>query len=178
MLQPVPTPAEFPRDEAAEREIAWLKSFILGIRQIRSGMDIAPSKKLPVLLQNASPSELATVERNRAMLERLAGAESITALEPGTVAPQSATALIGELTLLVPMAGLIDAAAEIERLGKRIAKAREDLGKTNAKLNNENFVRNAPPQVVATERERAAELERTIASLEEQLARIRKLGGS
>jgi valyl-tRNA synthetase len=178
MLQPFPTPAEFPRDEAAEREIAWLKSFILGIRQIRSGMDIAPSRKLPVLLQNASPSELATVERNRAMLERLAGAESITALEPGTVAPQSATALIGELTLLVPMAGLIDAAAEIERLGKRIAKAREDLGKTNAKLNNENFVRNAPPQVVATERERAAELERTIASLEEQLARIRKLGGS
>ena len=65
-----------------------------------------------------------------------------------------------------------------ERLGKRIAKAREDLGKTQAKLSNENFVRNAPPQVVATERERAAELERTMASLEVQLERIRGLGGS
>jgi valyl-tRNA synthetase len=178
MLQPFPSPADYPRDAAAETEIAWLKSFILGIRQIRSGMDIAPSKKLPVLMKNASTAELAMVERNRAMLERLAGTASITVLQPNETAPQSATALIGELTLLVPMAGLIDAAAEIERLTRRIARAREDLAKTNAKLSNDNFVRNAPPQVVATERERAAELERTIASLEEQLDRIRKLGGS
>jgi valyl-tRNA synthetase len=178
MLQPYPAPADYPRDAAAESEIAWLKAFILGIRQIRSGMDIAPSKKLPVLLKNASTAELATIERNRATLERLAGTASITVLGPNETAPQSATALIGELTLLVPMAGLIDAAAEIERLGKRIAKAREDLAKTNAKLSNDNFVRNAPPQVVATQREHAAELERTIASLEEQLDRLRKLGGS
>jgi valyl-tRNA synthetase len=178
MLQPYPTAAEFPRDEAAEREIAWIKAFILGIRQIRSGMDIAPSKRLPLLLKNASADELAMIERNRAMLERLAGTQSITALDADATPPQSATALVGELTLLVPMAGLIDAAAEIERLGKRIAKAREDLGKTQAKLSNENFVRNAPPQVVATERERTAELERTIVNLETQLARIRSLGGS
>src|SRR5690606_7974954 len=151
--------------------------FILGVRQIRSGMDIAPSKRLPVILQNASPEDIARTERHRAYLDRLAGLESLQVLEPGATAPQSATALVGELTLLVPMAGLIDAAAEAERLGKRLAKAREDLAKTQRKLANQNFVRNAPAEVVNTERERAAELERTVANLESQLTRVRALLG-
>ena len=175
MLQPYPEVSEFPRDAEAEREIEWIRGFILGVRQIRSGMDIAPSKRLPVILQNASPEDIARTERHRAYLDRLAGLESLQVLEPGATAPQSATALVGELTLLVPMAGLIDAAAEVERLGKRIAKAQEDLRKTQAKLSNDNFVRNAPANVVTQERERAADLERTVASLQAQLTRVRSL---
>jgi valyl-tRNA synthetase len=175
MLEPYPLAKDFARDAEADREIDWIRNFILGVRQIRSGMDIAPSKRVPVLLQNASAEDLARTQRHRPYLERLAGLESITALEAGAAAPQSATALVGELTILVPMAGLIDAAAEIERLGKRISKAQDDLRKTQAKLSNDNFVRNAPASVVALERERAADLERTIASLEAQLARVRSL---
>ena len=73
------------------------------------------------------------------------------------------------------MAGLIDAGAEAERLGKQLAKARSDLTKTGQKLANENFVRNAPPEVVETERARVAELERTVTSLTAQLERVRLL---
>jgi valyl-tRNA synthetase len=73
------------------------------------------------------------------------------------------------------MAGLIDAGAEAERLGKQLAKASVDLGKTRAKLTNENFVRNAPPEVVEAERARVAELERTVTSLTAQLERVRLL---
>src|SRR5262249_26326636 len=109
---------------------------------------------------------------------RLAGIEKIEQLVSGPVAPQSATALVGELTLLVPLAGLIDVKAEIDRLEKRITKVKDDLRKTQAKLSNENFVRNAPPNVVAQEREREAEFERTIVSLEAQLARLRDIGNS
>jgi valyl-tRNA synthetase len=87
-------------------------------------------------------------------------------------------ALVGTLALLVPMAGLIDAGAEAERLGKLIAKTQADLAKTQAKLANENFVRNAPPQVVSTERERAAELTRAAADLGAQLERLRGASGS
>jgi valyl-tRNA synthetase len=177
MLAPYPLAKDFPRDADAEHEIEWIRNFILGVRQIRSGMDIAPSKRVPVLLQNASADDLARVERHRAYLERLAGLEGITPLESGASAPQSASALMGDLTILVPMAGLIDAAAEIERLGKRIAKAQDDLRKTQAKLSNDNFVRNAPANVVALERERTADLERTLASLQAQLERVRKLLG-
>jgi len=78
----------------------------------------------------------------------------------------------------VPMAGLIDAKAEIERLEKRIAKTKDELRKAQTKLSNENFVKSAPPNVVAQERERAAEFERTLSSLETQLAKVRGLLGN
>jgi valyl-tRNA synthetase len=73
------------------------------------------------------------------------------------------------------MAGLIDPVAEVARLEKRIGKLREEITRANAKLGNENFVRNAPPEVVTQERERIADFERTRASLEAQLARVREL---
>jgi valyl-tRNA synthetase len=177
MLQPFPKPGEFAPEPQAEREIEWIRNFILGVRQIRSGMDIPPSKKLPLLLQNASAEDLARISQHRAYLDRLAGLESVTVLEAGASAPQSATALMGELTILVPMAGLIDADAEIERLTKKIEKTRIDRDKIAKKLSNENFVKNAPPDVVALDRGRIEEFERTISSLEAQLARVRSLKG-
>ena len=175
MLQPYPQPAEFAPDETAEREVAWLQAFILAIRQIRGEMNIAPSRRIPVLLKGAREHDKAYTERHRAYLERLAGIETLTVLEPGATAPESSTALIGELTLLVPMAGLIDVAAEIERLTKQLAKAEQELTKTRVKLSNENFVRNAPPDVVATERERQANFEREVNSIKAQLERLRGL---
>jgi valyl-tRNA synthetase len=175
MLQAYPTTEEFALDAQAEREVDWLQKVILAVRQIRGEMSISPSRQIPLLLKGASAQDLAHVERHRAYLERLAGLESITVIGADAVAPQSATALVGELTLLVPMAGLIDAAAEADRLAKRISKAEQDLGKTRAKLTNDNFVRNAPEAVVATERERAADLERMIAGLQAQLTVVRRL---
>ena len=175
MLQPYPQSAEFAPDETAEREVAWLQAFILAVRQIRGEMNIAPSRRIPVLLKGASEQDKAYTGRHRAYLERLAGIETLTVLEPGATAPESATALIGELTLLVPMAGLIDATAEIERLGKLLTKAEQELAKTRVKLSNENFVRNAPPDVVTTERERQADFERQVNSIKTQIDRLRGL---
>jgi valyl-tRNA synthetase len=83
--------------------------------------------------------------------------------------------MVGELTILVPMADLIDAAAESDRLGKRLAKTRQDLEKTRAQLNNRNFVDHAPVAVVAALRERTTDLERTAGGLEAQLERVRAL---
>ena len=173
MLAPYPRAREFPPDEAAESEAAWIQAVILGVRQIRGEMNISPARRIPLLLRAAGAQDLILVERHRTLLERLAGLQSATVLAPGSAAPQAAVALVGSLTLLVPMAGLIDAAAEAERLGKLIAKTQADLAKTQAKLANENFVRNAPPEVVHTERERAAELARTAAGFSAQLQRVR-----
>jgi valyl-tRNA synthetase len=86
--------------------------------------------------------------------------------------------LVGELTLLVPMAGLIDAAAEAERLAKLLARARSDLEKTSARLANDNFVRSAPEAVVSAERQRVADLEQTVGRLAIQLERVQDLRGS
>ena len=175
MLQPYPLARDFAVDEEAEREISWIRAVVLALRQIRGEMNIIPSKRIPVLFKDASATDRSYAERHRAYLERLAGLESITLLEANAPVPQSATALVGELTILVPMAGLIDAAAEAERLSKQIAKAKGDRDKLQAKLSNENFVRNAPPEVVAKDRERVAELERTMDSLTTQLKKVQGL---
>jgi valyl-tRNA synthetase len=177
MLAKYPQSSEYPQDAEAEREVAWMQKFILAIRQIRGEMDINPSRRLPVLLKGGTAQDLQNVQRHRTWLERLAVLESITPLENEAAAPQSAAALVGELTLLVPMAGLIDAQAEIERVNKRLAKTAQELEKARKKLANDNFVRNAPAEVVAQERERIAEFERTLAGLEAQLARLRTLSG-
>ncbi|EQD79934.1 Valyl-tRNA synthetase, class Ia, tRNA binding arm domain protein, partial [mine drainage metagenome] len=130
-------------------------------------------RRIPVLLKGATAEDLRHLERHRPYLERLAGTEAIAVLAAGEIAPESATALIGELTVLVPMAGLIDAAAEFERLEKLLARARADLAKAHARLQNQSFVSNAPVAVVAGEKARAAELERTAAGLSTQLERVR-----
>src|SRR6202165_5716730 len=96
------------------------------------------------------PSPRATAPPCR---KRRAGLPSITVLPPGAAAPQSAAALVGTLTILVPMAGLIDAGAEAERLGRLLAKAQDELAKARARLAHASFVRNAPPAGVNTERE-------------------------
>ena len=175
MLAPYPLPEAFPADEASEREVAWIQSLILAVRQIRGEMNINPSRRIPVLLRGASAGDRACLGSHRPYLERLAGIDSITVLEANETAPQSATALVGELTVLVPMAGLIDAGAEAERLHKLLARAEADLGKVRARLANQSFVANAPAAVVETERARQAELERTSASLATQIERVREL---
>ncbi len=173
-----PSAADYAADAEADIEVSWMQQFILAVRQIRGEMDIAPSRRIPLLLQNAQAREGALVDKHLSYLSRLAGLESVTVLDARDAAPEAATAILGELTLLVPMAGLIDPKAEIERLNKRIAKNDADLGKLKAKLGNENFVRNAPPDVVAADRARMAELEAQNASLRQQLEKVRRLGGS
>jgi valyl-tRNA synthetase len=175
MLEPYPLAADYGFDPAAESEVTWLQGFILAVRQIRGEMDINPSKRIPVLVKEPGAGDRARIERHRTYLERLAGIDSITFLDHASAAPQAATAMVGELTLLVPMANLIDAAAELERLGKRLAKTQQELAKTRAQLSNEKFVGNAPAAVVAALRERLTELERTALGLEAQLKRVRAL---
>jgi valyl-tRNA synthetase len=173
-----PAAGDYAADAEAEAEVAWLKQFILAVRQIRGEMDIAPSRRIPLLLRSGSVRDQALAERHFNWLARLAGLESIKVLGSHEAAPESATAILGDLTLLVPMAGLIDPKAEAERLTKLMAKNDGDITRLEAKLGNANFVKNAPPDVVAADRARAAELIARNAGLAAQLERVRRLGGS
>jgi valyl-tRNA synthetase len=175
MLAPWPRAADWGRDPAAELEMQWLQRVVLGVRQIRGEMDIAPSRKLPLLLQGAGVLDLELAGRHERLLVRLAGIEPPQALAAGATAPPAAAAIVGELTLLVPMAGLIDPASELVRLDKRCAKLRDEIRKATGKLGNENFVNSAPEAVVTQERERLADFNRTLAGLERQLAQVRAL---
>jgi valyl-tRNA synthetase len=175
MLAAWPRAADYASDAAAEQEMQWLQEVILGVRQIRGEMDIAPSRKLPLLLQGAGEADLALARRHEKLLVRLAGVEPPQALAAGATAPPAAAAILGDLTLLVPMAGLIDPASELVRLDKRLVKLRDEIRKATTKLGNENFVKSAPEAVVVQERERLVDFNRTLAGLERQLAQVRAL---
>ena len=175
MLQPYPQAQPEKIDEAAEADVEWLKGFILGIRQIRGEMNIAPGKPLPVLVQDASADDAARVARFAANLGFLARTESIQVLAAGEAAPQSATALLGQMKILVPMAGLIDKAAELARLAKLRTKLEGDLEKNEARLASEKFVNGAPAAVLERERARVVQQKTELATLREQEARIAAL---
>jgi valyl-tRNA synthetase len=173
--------AEFPRaesigtDRTAEPEMRWVMDFILGVRQIHGEMDIPLARKFEVLLQNASARDLEYLGRNLHYLVRLGGVEAPRALKEGEVAPISAVALLGNLEILVPMKGLIDPVAELERLAKRLRKAEIEESKLQAKLSNSQFAKNAPPDIVAKDQQRLEELRTEIGQLSAQTARVTKL---
>jgi valyl-tRNA synthetase len=175
MRQPWPAAKDFPVDEQAERELDWVRDFVLGVRQIRGEMGLPPGRELPVVLQEAGDDDAAWLGRHGRFLRRLARLGDVRLLGDGEEPPPAAAALLGTMRILVPLAGLIDAAAEIRRLSKQREKAAADLDQCRRKLENENFVNNAPAAVVDKERLRAAELEGSMEKLDEQLELMRRL---
>ena len=175
MLQTYPAANVDKRDAAAEAEVEWIKGFVLGVRQIRGEMDISPGKALPLLLVDASEEDLARLGEHRQLLDFLARIEDISILQTADEAPESATALLGKMKILVPMAGLIDKDAETARLTKLITQAQTQIEKGKAKLANENFVARAPEAVVEKERQQLADQESTLGELTAQLEKIQAL---
>jgi valyl-tRNA synthetase len=154
----------------AEADIEWLKSAASALRRIRSEMDIAPKKTVPLLLQSNSSADRERVARFDSQLRFLAKLESVAWIDGE--APAAAAAVIGDLKLLIPLAGLIDLDAEKVRLDKEINRIRAEIAKCNAKLASETFVANAPAAVVAQERARLADWSAQLAALTEQRQRL------
>jgi len=175
MQQPYPTLQTELVDQDALQEIQWAKQFILGVRRIRSEMDINPSKLLPVLLQNGSELDQKRLAKHQQVVRSLARIEAITWLNNEDNAPESATALVGEMRVLIPLAGLIDKEAELKRLTKEIEKIRKDYDKSLAKLQNPQFTDRAPAEVVQKEQQRVAEMQASISQLESQFTKIQAI---
>jgi len=169
-----PEAGDFPPDPEAEAEFDWLRGFVLGVRRIRAEMDIAPRRRLPVLVRGGQARERAWLAANQAAITALAGCETPELLGEEE-APEAATALAGDMTVLIPLANLIDKEAELARLGREIDKRHQDLGRVRGKLENERFLARAPAEVVARERSKAAELEGELERLQAQAARIQRL---
>ncbi len=175
MLQPFPESDTAKIDEQAENELEWVKTFVSGVRRIRSEMDIAPGKPLALLLQNASGSDINYYNNNQKFIETLAKVQSIQWLTDSDETPESAITLVGEMKILIPLAGLIDKATELARLQKEIGKIQINLDKTTAKLVNKNFVDKAPAAVVEKERNRLNEMTKAVEQLKQQAEKIQTL---
>ena len=105
----------------------------------------------------------------------LAKLEDILWLDDSDSAPVAATALVGELEILVPMAGLIDKDDELARLDRETEKLEKDLARIQGKLNNASFVDKAPAEVVEKERAKMQAQQQALEKLQEQAQRIRQL---
>ncbi|HEX5676752.1 MAG TPA: valine--tRNA ligase [Alcanivorax sp.] len=175
MRQPFPVSDSQRLDPEAERDIEWIKAVITVVRNIRGEMRIPPGKALDVYLHNGKDSDRERLTANHNFMCRLAKLERITWLNAEDSAPASATGLVGDMEILVPMAGLIDKDAEIERLGKEIEKLRKEVARGESKLRNPNFVDKAPDDVVAKERGKLDDHRSQQARLEEQMEKIKYL---
>jgi valyl-tRNA synthetase len=172
MLQPYPIADQGRVSVTAEADIDWLKAVILGVRNIRGEMNIAPGREIPLLLRNGDDDDRRRCVDNETFLKKLAKLSAIRWLEAGEEAPMSATQLAGAMELLVPMADLIDKSAEAARLGREIDKLAKEIERLETKLGNEGFVAKAPADVVAKERERCAAQRLALQQLEQQRERI------
>jgi len=175
MLQPWPVANESRIDAAAEGDIEWVKQLMLGVRQIRGEMKISMAKRIDVILANANAEDLRRLNDNAPLLNKLAKFESVKVLAAGEQAPMSATALVGDMQVLVPMAGLIDKEAELARLDKEIQRLEGEAKRVGGKLANEGFVAKAPAEVLEKERAKLAEAEQALANLVEQRGKIASL---
>ncbi|OGT67219.1 MAG: valine--tRNA ligase [Gammaproteobacteria bacterium RIFCSPLOWO2_01_FULL_47_190] len=173
MLQAYPARDEIECDKETIEMINWVKSFILAVRRIRAERDISPGKPLAVKVKDGNQREKIWLKDYMQYMKSLARIDSISEID---TAPDDAVfALAGDMTVLVPLADLIDPRAELERLEKEIDKLNNDKQRIHSKLENKNFVDRAPEDVVYKERERLNETLAIIGKLEEQRKRIAEL---
>ncbi|MGU9957354.1 MAG: valine--tRNA ligase, partial [Arenicellales bacterium WSBS_2016_MAG_OTU3] len=173
MTQPYPTAEVEKIDNSANSEIDWVKSVITAVRSIRGEMNIEPNKRLQVLLQDANHKDKAYIESNTATIKTLAKLQQLDLIENETEPPESATALVGGMKILIPFGSFIDKQAEEARLEKEIGKNQQELAKATSKLSNANFVDKAPATVVQAQKQRQSDLSRTLEELHRRLQQIK-----
>ncbi|WAW87826.1 valine--tRNA ligase [Xanthomonas citri pv. malvacearum] len=173
-LQSFPQPGDVDTGSyaSAEADVEWLKSMVSALRRVRSELNVPPSKQVRLLLQAGTADDRPRVARFASQLSFLLKLESIDWLDAGQDTPPPTAAIVGELTLLVPLEGLVDMDAERTRLDKEIRRVEGEIGKCNGKLGSATFVQNAPVAVVEQERARLNDWTTQLTGLREQRAKI------
>ncbi|MGA0235211.1 MAG: class I tRNA ligase family protein, partial [Alphaproteobacteria bacterium] len=173
---PWPETIELPAGtSAAAAEIDWLIGAISAIRTARAELNIPAGAKVAVQVSGGSETTLARVSSNRDQLLKLARLESIEALK-GDMPKGAAQVVVEEATFVIPLEGLLDISAEIERLTKEMGKHDGTIGKLTGMLSNENFVARAPEEVIAKNKALLADAEQAKAGVEAALERLKALG--
>ena len=173
MLRPYPQAADFAATEGdAEADIEWLKSMVTALRRVRSELNVAPAKQVALLLADGNGADRTRAERFDSQLRFLNKLERIEFIADAGTAPAAATAVVGELKLLVPLVGLVDLGAERARLDKELKRVEGEIGKCRNKLASDTFVANAPPAVVEQERQRLADWTVQLDALAAQRAKL------
>jgi valyl-tRNA synthetase len=156
----------------AEREMGLIMDLITAIRNIRGEMNIPPAKFLKVMVESVDEEIRTTIEHYRDMVVNLARLEEITVKAHGIRPDSAATAVIGAMTVFVPLKGIINFEEEEQRLSKEIAKIDKELKINAKKLSNEDFLQKAPSEVVEKVKLQKATLTDKRDKLQEHLDKV------
>lgn len=158
-------------DDAAEQTMLTLMEMVRGVRNVRNEYAVDPAKRITVI---AAPGDYrSTLSQYSYIFARLCNVEKIELLPDGAAAPdQAASVVVSSAALYLPLAGMIDIAAECERLRKEQSKLAEQIARVEKQLSNESFVSRARPDVVQRERERMAQLQTEAAQIAQRLTSL------
>ena len=137
-----------PKDEKSEADMNLIIEAVTGIRNIRGEMNIAPAASLDVTVHATDPSVRELLERESRLLAGLARLERLSVQDPGERPKSSAFAAIQGATIFVSLEGIIDIEKEISRLEKELGKIAKELVQISKKLNNDDFLKKAPEDVI------------------------------
>jgi valyl-tRNA synthetase len=155
----------------AAAELDWLIRFISEIRSVRSDMNVPAAAKIRLLVREASAQTQARLKAYDEIIVRMARLESVE-ITPAQPPVGSIQTVVDEATLILPIATIIDLDKERQRLQKEIDRLRSDISKIDQKLGNEQFVQNAPPEVVEEQRTRRSEAENVLHKLSNALEQL------
>ena len=162
-----------------EQEIETIKEAVRGVRNIRNTMNVAPSKKVPIVVSAKDKKTLDIFTSGQLFFQSLAGASSCTlAMEDGSEGDKMRGAVsvpLAGAVLYIPLAELVDIKAEIERLRGELKRLDGELARSDKMLSNEKFLAGAKPEKVAEEREKKEKYAQKHAQVAEQLARLEGL---
>ena len=162
-----------------EHDMTWLQALIGAIRNIRGEMKLGNAVRLPVLLDNISDEETARLSRIENQFKSLAKVDTLTIVNAGEGSdkelPLSSSSMVGQLKVLVPMKGLIDPTAELNRLAKAQEKLTKQAESLRSKLSNESFVSKAPANVVESEKAKLAEMDTQLAEMNKQIEQLKAI---
>ncbi len=175
MLEAFPEPNPAWEDTQAEQSMQLLMDVISAVRTIRSEADVHPSAKLHVSLICADAAERELLQAFSVSICAMTRAETVDIVESGAVPDDAAHSLVSGVEVVVPLKELIDVDAELDKLARERKALEQDLQRVRGKLGNDNFLRNAPPDVVAKEQAKLAEQESRLAKNEESKERLGKL---
>ncbi len=175
MNRPYPLPDQVLINQSANSDVAWVKEVVTGTRNIRGEMDISFSTPIPIIFSNGSKADKDRFHKFRSVLDYLIKPKEISWAGLEDDHPPSSTHLVGEMQLLVPLRGLINKEKEISRLNKEINRKTVDQARAEKKLNNKEFLRKAPSEVVNKEQEKLNDIKSALFKLQEQKLKISSL---
>jgi valyl-tRNA synthetase len=158
-------------DDSVENEMNILMDLVRGIRNARAEYNVDPGRRIKAIIAPGSHRQM--ISTHNYVFARLCNVSEIELLEGGAAAPgDAASVVVSDVTAYLPLAGLVDVAAECERLMKERDKINQAMARSQGMLSNENFVSRANPKVVEGERAKLAELQASITQIEGRITTL------